>query len=50
MSFEGRKESFAEGRIGSRFIAVKKREWGLLGRAMRGGVVVELGSRKELGP
>ena len=50
LSFEGRKEGFAEGRIGSGFIAVKDREWRFLGRAIRGGVVVELGGRKELGP
>ena len=37
------------GRVGSQFIAIKKREWELLGRAMRGGVVVELSGRKELG-
>ena len=49
-SFEGREEGLAEGRIGSRFIAVKEREWGLLGGAMRGRVVVELSGRKELGP
>ena len=48
-SFEGRKKGFAEGRIGSGFIAIKEREWGLFGGAMRGGVVVELSGRKELG-
>ena len=50
MSFKGREEGFAEERIGSGFIAVKEREWRLLGGAMRGKVVVELGGRKELGP
>ena len=50
MSFEDREEGVAKGRIGSRFIAIKEREWGLLGGAMRGRVVVELSSRKELGP
>ena len=49
-SFEGREEDFAKGRIESRFITIKKREWRFLGGAMRGRVVVELGGRKELGP
>ena len=26
-SFEGREEGFAKGRVGSRFIAIKEREW-----------------------
>ena len=50
MSFEGREEGFTKERIESRFIAVKEREWGLLGGAMRGRVVVELSGREELGP
>ena len=50
LSFKGRKEGFAEGRIDSRFITIKKREWRFLHGAMRGGIVVELSSRKELGP
>ena len=50
MSFKDREEGLAKGRIGSRFIAIKEREWGLLGGAMRGRVVVELSGRKELGP
>ena len=48
VSRAGRKVLLREG-VGSQFIAIKKREWELLGRAMRGGVVVELSGRKELG-
>ena len=50
MIFKCGEEGLAEGRIGSKFIIVKEREWRFLGGAMRGGVVVELSSREELEP